>query len=1742
MKDIVTALTEKFRRERRIAHRYVALLLALSMVTTLFVNWQLHSDGIAKTADYQCGLEEHTHTADCYPKVLVCGYEEGEPEDWTVSQPDADTITDDSFGADPEPEVALQSAEPEYIWVPHEHTADCYQEVTTEVPVLTCFEEEHVHTDDCFDPEDGSLICDKFEHTHDDSCYTIEYETEEQLVCGLEEGELVEELNPDYNPVAMFEAPVAAARPVVVAPVAEGPVHHHTDACYAPDYTADPICGLEEHHHTVNCLSDPLDGLEDESDWLDKTGTALTGMWNEDLLTVAQGQLGYEQSEKNFKLDTDDGVTVRHYSRYGQWYGNPYGAWDVMFLSYCLNYAGVPQTVVPQRAGTQALRSDLRGSDWLKDTADVQQILPGDIVFYDAATTETVTAPEQPTVSDDSPDADIALLSMDSAGTEAPQTEERTVTAETVGIVADADEAGNLTVISGNVDGKVAEVSLTSTDVTGVIDLTAAYAAQGGEQPDESVKMEDDSTYQPGPEEASGVIIWAVRDGEAGDQIALLADTDASGDKTLSGHISNVTFERKDEKGDWVQMGEGDELTDKQEIQIIVKFSLPSGTLSEGDYTMTYQLPKGIQLDEAIGNGVIKDGAGTTVGSYTIDKDGKMTLQFTDIKFASAFNGEIYIKGKVDYSAAEDGKISFENKFSMAIKKPEPTLSIQKGEVYYYNSSIKYADENGNCYIGWRVTVESPDGTYGEKVTICDVLNGNNASAHSTFVKDSIIVKKVSADGKIVTPVAPSDYTLTMSDNVGTPSGTEQNITVSGLPPLEAGEAYYLEYQAMTDSNQFPGQGAATMHNTSSASAGSTTVKQNGESTIGFVNQITKTHATTADGLIQWTVTVRAPQDVYTGFLKNFVLKDPVPAGVNLVGDIKLTSKNGKTTTLTEEQLESGYQLSTLDGNTNLFTLTYTTTVPENGGSVVNTATMVRTDGSGERKATDSVTVDANGWSLSKKHVSTEGTKSLWALDATNAAGSSAFTLTDTIGDTIENGTTTVEGVHYAIASEVQQALESGLKVYLVGETTPRSYAEVSKWLNVTYLDADGNEVQSVDATKKVMTIRNAVDTKGKARVRRIVMDELPTVEERDRTPENARWKFQNSATLTLPNGKSWTSNAEDSFHNYELFQKEVSIDGGNTYSTDARVDYEDIPNQTLRYRVTLVATANAKGQVMFVDQLPQNVTWTTGKERNKLYVDNVERAWSGGNWLLSATGDSKNKTLTVTVSGLAPGGQYNIRFEYLAQIDEDPNWSLMIPKEVTYTNTVTYSGQKRQAMTTVYKHADPLTKVATQLKDDKGNWQDQVRYTIVINPGNDTLSKDGSGKLLLEDAITVTGGKSVYADSASVKLFYYQDGYVAGNPTDRLQPVDPALYTKLEPDAGHWLRLELPDHVGLVLEYTCTLDAGSSSAPSLSNTVTLNGVQRTVPAILQTNQSHVKLTKGQLILNKQDSVSLQQLPGAEFKIQKYDKDSKSFVNVKSGTTDATGQLSFDVTDNDADTLDADVLYRIVETKAPDRYTLDKTPHYVLFYDEDSNEDFEKAYKTATGETGDLSVAVDGQTETVQKSTVVYGVDTDVLVLNIRNVYNELTVRKLWMDSSTNRPLAAEEIPLQSIEVQLCRYTEGQTAADAKVADTRTLTAGDDWTYTWVGENEIPSQDENGNKYYYFVKEVTTGLWNVKDRNNNGVQTGEITLFNYVYTAGYELPSTGGSGTAPFAAAGGALMVLALVVGAALTLKKRKIH
>lgn len=599
MRDIVKEYQKKFRRNHQRARRYTALLLALALTTSLFVNWQLHGVGIAKTADYLCGELEHEHTAACYEKQLVCGYEEGEPEDWNATMTDDgmsfdDTfdMDDDAFGVDADDSgIAAHSAEPEYIFVPHEHTDDCYQEVQE----LTCREEEHEHTDDCFDPEDGSLICELFEHTHDDSCYTTTYE----LVCGLEEGELVEEVNPDYDPVALFEEPVAA-KPVVVDPVIETPVHHHTDACYEEVL----VCGLPEHHHTVNCLSDPLDGTQDEDEWLAQTGTTLSGNWADDLLTVAESQLGYEQSERNFQLDDADGETVRHYTRYGNDYGNDYGPWDVMFLSYCLKYADIPQSAIPQVSSVLSLHSQLRSALYNEETGSGYAMdfdgdlpsdaaMPGDIVIYNGTVTKAVAAESQPLqVQDDSADADIALLSMDAAATTgtAPHIEEYTVDASTVGIVSDVDEDfGTLTVISGDVDGKVAKVTLNASQVTTLVSVANAQQADYGvATPD--FKVEDDAGA-----------ITTIKGLDALDYLTALKVQRKNGTEYEDTNVTTIS-----------------ELLHSS----LTVTDIPAKAIQENDYCVHVKLPKSFDVlnDELISGNLEDTGNYDTCGSYRLLK------------------------------------------------------------------------------------------------------------------------------------------------------------------------------------------------------------------------------------------------------------------------------------------------------------------------------------------------------------------------------------------------------------------------------------------------------------------------------------------------------------------------------------------------------------------------------------------------------------------------------------------------------------------------------------------------------------------------------------------------------------------------------------------------------------------------------------------------------------------------------------------------------------------------------------------------------------------------------------------------------------------------------------------------------------------------------------------------------------------------------------------------------------------
>lgn len=318
------------------AHRHTADCYALPEEHT-------HAEGCYTSVrgDLVCG--EHVHTDACYTETAVpaCGLEES--EEHRHGESCYETSRELTCGIDSD----------------HSHTDACYEweqvlscDLPTEPaedaqPVLVCTKPEivlHRHTSDCFDA-DGNLICGQtqiLEHRHSDACFETVAEPVDtgtltctdtahvhtarcygtwELVCGQEEHTHSEACKPEETVFCGKDA------------------HTHGEACR--DENGELVCGTEEHTHSLACYADPGADVETAELWEQTfAGVTLTGNWRQDTLAIAETQLDYAESTKNYVV-AEDGETVKGYTRYGAWCGEPYGDWNVMFLTFCLHYAGV---------------------------------------------------------------------------------------------------------------------------------------------------------------------------------------------------------------------------------------------------------------------------------------------------------------------------------------------------------------------------------------------------------------------------------------------------------------------------------------------------------------------------------------------------------------------------------------------------------------------------------------------------------------------------------------------------------------------------------------------------------------------------------------------------------------------------------------------------------------------------------------------------------------------------------------------------------------------------------------------------------------------------------------------------------------------------------------------------------------------------------------------------------------------------------------------------------------------------------------------------------------------------------------------------------------------------------------------------------------------------------------------------------------------------------------------------------
>lgn len=331
-------------------------------------------------------------------------------------------------------------------------------------------------------------------------------------------------------------------------------------------------------------------------------------------------------------------------------------------------------------------------------------------------------------------------------------------------------------------------------------------------------------------------------------------------------------------------------------------------------------------------------------------------------------------------------------------------------------------------------------------------------------------------------------------------------------------------------------------------------------------------------------------------------------------------------------------------------------------------------------------------------------------------------------------------------------------------------------------------------------------------------------------------------------------------------------------------------------------------------------------------------------------------------------------------------------------------------------------------------------------------------------------------------------------------------------------MKFTLDDSRGYVLKYDYVLD--SNDTVTLSNVAELTGNHRKQADTLVTKlDASGSVSHSQFTLYKVDSLNpLTRLKGAEFTLSSYNgtefiaHDGQSLHK-----TDANGEIVLYLGQNEKDdhsghfTIKPDTLYRLVETKAPDGYKIGTDdPVYFIFADADHNQTAAQAWEK-TNKPNDLD-----------QSKVVIVTGGQQKNYAVENTRTWLTIQKFWQNKDGLR-LSEANTPDTDVTVELYRYAKSGGSKDsAEHVTTITLNKTEHWTYVFKDVKE---------GYYYFIKEASTGdKYDVtySESNKTGVENGGLLTLTNKEIVGYELPSTGGTGTLPYTAVGGTMMLSAL--------------
>lgn len=1690
MRNQFNEIMQKLLAQRVRARRYTAMLLVLAMLTSLSVSWRLHQVGTALTTDneYCCGMEEHVHTDDCYTEELVCGYEEGEPED-----------PDSAFSVDSEPTTEEPEAEPEELEPEetepevHHHTADCYETVLVEHKELTCGQEEHTHNDYCIDPDTGNYICGLEEHTHTDDCFTTETETEEKLVCGYEEGEVISDgTAADDDGIAALEdtntATSVAEDDSSSEAVSEPVLHHHTEACYKKVLT----CTIPEHTHTLECLADYSADVETDDDW-QKYSVGLSDNWNEALLAVAKEQLGYKESEKNFQTDEalGDIIDVHHYTRYGAFYGNPYADWDVAFIAFCQHYAGIPKTEIPQRLGLEALRADMdaMGFAYLTEGEDAAyEAIPGDVVTYNKNGT-----------ADD----------------------------ETIGIVETVGD-DSLTVISGAVEGAVAEVTVPFTDVTSTILVDQAYGDYVGEADDRDGSHDDEIAVQPADEMGAAAV-------DASEDIFNITGALNLNDEKNQKDLGLTFTFQKLVGNEYGNVGSNEIIEEGDNVQVVVGFKAPAGTFKTGQNgnKAYYNLP--YKLAEPLSNKDITDNHGNKIGRMDVNTDGLVVITFSDnvadFNYKEYFEGTFKVWGKAfakDDSTSDT--ITFPGHGNSFTLKKKSDISIHK------DVDSKIIVEDGRTYFKYTIKVDSTNGTAGETVTIKDNIK-NLWQVTGQFDKASFKLTKNGADAAI-----PVGY-----PKIETKSDGTSNFTIEGLEALQARENYTLTYlYEITNANTLKKTGS--VENSATASYGNNTTNPAGtykqimspelsvkkEGVYGGNNS-----DTVMTGRVLWTITVDNPSG---RDLNGFKVTDTVKTeGVIILdqNDVKgniiqiKDGNNNKVDKIVNGKAEKGEAKVSNDkrsfeytfpanSTSTKYTFTYCTTVPfdalNNSAGPVQVLNEVKIDkGSEEYHGKGSANVSKREALLLK--VPLGGTeleadnnrlKTVWELVIRSDASADTakqFTIRDYFKNPTNQSNQTMD--HYADKSKLEEELtavgsennEKGLFFdVLVNGAYRRVYGiEAMKALGadvtIQYYTDEDSKKEADENTDKVRSFTITVDWKGRTTPLSVVQIHAKGYT----TYVDSADSLKSGEKLSIYNYIKMGDNEKNAKSDYEKPTKKtpnlgklVSTNEWTGFKDSADIDYTG-ENTLIWYKLLLKNLDDNEATV--TDTLPAGleytgtyyVGWSTAETEGRNQNDKLMPFITGG----SNEGAQNTQYLEKpTVTGTADAGQtlvfklkdlntlhnpkegsYQIAIIFSVKVTDDYWDDISENPTKKYPNEATWDKSDKKA------RADAFVTRKNSYVEKQNNYKDgnkEVTYTVEINKEKKTLLSTAGKSLVLHDVLTVPSKISAEIDLQSIKL--YDD---AENDVTTRMKCKPDEVVDDGTNKTYKITVEVPDGAHYTLTYTYKFIVPDNVADGtkfdIKNTVGMFGNSETpselwykhsgaAGSVTQDNTNTLKVYK------VETDKFYNTLPGATFKLSKWDGSVWSEVKADC-TTDAKGQILFRYAKSvDAGVVQVErgVLYMLEETAPPEGYIRDSTPHYFLMLS--ANQTKEDAYAAI-------------RNDEVAEANIRFVAANKTELMHVENTAKQITIRKVWQDANGKQETNVNHEP---ITVKITRYKDGIVDATWSPKSI-TLSSDNDWTYIYPDSSKSDDPLEDGYTYAVEEEKVPDG-YNVSYTDSKGTE------------------------------------------------------